>query len=149
MWHLLIFRSSWDYLKNMTRILTTTLDKEVPLTVNTWHAVFTSWNQKTTWIFEHSFTSHACDNGNTYCFGAWLQFPKHLKTPQWLCLVYLHIYSSGSHVPFPKYTGFIQFWKWAENIMPGLRSVISVDFCKALSTEMFQTIGYFSLWGIV
>lgn len=100
MWHLLIFRSSWEYLKNMTRILTTTFDKEVPLTVNTWHAVFASWNQKTTWIFEHSFTSHACDNGNTYCFGAWLQLPKHLKTPQWRCLVYLHIYSSGSTCAF-------------------------------------------------
>lgn len=50
-------------------------------------------NMKTTKIFEHSFTSHACDNGNTYCFGAWLQFPKHLKTPQWfLSGLFAHIF---------------------------------------------------------
>lgn len=147
MWHLIIFHSSCEYLKNVARILTTKFNTEVAWTDNTWYAVFAFQKHQDYLDFWAPSTSHACDNCNTHCFGAWLQFCQYRKTPRWLCLVYLHMSSSGSYVSFPKCTGFIQVLKWAENIMPVLWSLVSVVFCEASSTHMtgrwlFFTLGH-------
>lgn len=108
-------------------------DKKVALTASTWHGASPD--------FCGPFTAHACGN--------WLWFPCHLSTPPWLHLV-MYMPSSGSYVPFPKYTGFTQFGKWAENIK--LNAWLAICHFRGLVLTFIHTDitghGPFSLWGV-